>query len=86
MQRPRRATRELQRFGDRIREHRLAAGFSQEELGDASGLHRTYVGHLERGEVNPSLVNILKVSAALGIDAAALVRDLAKGLGDPRRV
>jgi transcriptional regulator with XRE-family HTH domain len=57
---------------------------SQEDLGDAAGLHRTYVGHLERGEVNPSLLNILKVSAALGIDASELVSGLAATIGDPR--
>jgi transcriptional regulator with XRE-family HTH domain len=86
VQRPRRATREIQRFGARVREHRLAAGSSQEDPGESSGLHRTYIGHLERGEVNPSLLNILKVAAALDIDAAELVAGLSKGLGDPRKV
>jgi transcriptional regulator with XRE-family HTH domain len=38
-------------------------------LGEATGLHRTYIGHMERGEINPTLINILRVSAALGIDA-----------------
>jgi transcriptional regulator with XRE-family HTH domain len=57
---------------------------SQEDLGDVSGLHRTYVGHLERGEVNPSLLNILKVAAALQVDACELVLGLAETLGDPR--
>lgn len=57
---------------------------SQEGLGEASGLHRTYVGHLERGEVNPSLLNILKVSAALDIDASELVSGLTETIGDPR--
>lgn len=48
---------------------------SQEDLGEASSLHRSYIGHLERGEVNPSLINILKVAAALGIDAGELLMD-----------
>jgi len=71
-------------MGDRIRARRLEIGLSQEDLGDASGLHRTYVGHLERGEVNPSLLNILKVAAALRIDGADLIRGLSETLGDPR--
>jgi transcriptional regulator with XRE-family HTH domain len=45
--------------------HRLALEISQEELGDRSGLHRPYIGHLERDEVNPSLLNILKVAAVI---------------------
>jgi transcriptional regulator with XRE-family HTH domain len=49
-------------------------------------LHRTYVGHLERGEVNLSFVNLLKVAAALGVDARELVKGLAQELGDPRDV
>jgi transcriptional regulator with XRE-family HTH domain len=57
---------------------------SQEDPGDASGLHRTYIGHLERGGVNPSLINILKVAAALEIDASELVSGLAQTLKDAR--
>jgi transcriptional regulator with XRE-family HTH domain len=57
---------------------------SQEQLGDASGLHRTYVGHLERGEVNPSLLNILKVAGGLGVDAGELVQGMQSSIGDPR--
>jgi transcriptional regulator with XRE-family HTH domain len=71
-------------LGERVRSARLRLGLSQEDLGELSGLHRTYIGHLERGEVNPSLLNILKVSAALEIDASDLVRGLAQTLDDPR--
>lgn len=84
MERTKRGKRQAYELGQRVREIRLGAGLSQEDLGDASGLHRTYIGHLERGEVNPSLLNILKVAAALDIDAADLVRDLAQTLTDPR--
>ena len=49
---------------------------SQEKLGELAGLHRTYVGHLERGEVNPSLFNVIRVAAALEVDPAELVRGL----------
>ncbi len=71
-------------FGRRVRKYRLKLGISQEELGDVSGLHRTYIGHLERGEVNPSLLNIIKVAAALQIDAGLLVKEMVKSIGDPR--
>lgn len=86
MQKASRGVDQLQAFGERIRAQRLKRHLSQEDLGELAGLHRTYIGHLERGEVNPSLLNILRVAAALEIDVAPLVRDLAKSLGDPRNV
>jgi transcriptional regulator with XRE-family HTH domain len=67
-----------------VRARRMALDISQEDLGDRSGLHRTYIGHLERGEVNPSLLNILKVAAALDIDAGELLVGLAQSLRNPR--
>ena len=68
-------------FGSRIRAIRKELAMSQEELGDVAGLHRTYIGHLERGEVNPSLINILRVAKALKVDPSSLV----SGLKIPRR-
>lgn len=84
MQKTVRAAQQARALGDRVRTLRTARGMSQEDLGEASGLHRTYIGHLERGEVNPSLLNILKVAAALDVDASELVVGLAQTLGDPR--
>ncbi len=66
----------IQEFGGRVRSHRARLGFSQEQLAEASGLHRTYVGSVERGGRNVTLVNILHLAKGLGIDAAELVRDL----------
>lgn len=57
--------REKSLFGNRIRQLRLSRGFSQEELADSAGLDRTYIGGIERGERNPSLINILKLARAL---------------------
>ncbi|MGO9457111.1 MAG: helix-turn-helix domain-containing protein [Acidimicrobiales bacterium] len=80
----RRGADKFRELGERIRVRRLELGVSQEDLGDLAGLHRTYIGHLERGEINPSLLNVLRVAAALNVDAGELVRGLAQGIGDPR--
>ena len=60
-------------FGARLREVRKQKGFSQEGLALACGLDRTYVGGVERGERNISLVNINKIAAALGISAKEIL-------------
>jgi transcriptional regulator with XRE-family HTH domain len=57
-----------------VRELRLTAGHSQEELAHRSGLHRNYVGGIERGERNPSLQNIVKLASSLEVDVGELFR------------
>lgn len=59
-------------LGQAIRHLRKAAGFSQEGFANACGVHRTYMGALERGERNVSLDNIAKVAAALGLPVSSL--------------
>ncbi len=59
------APRVLKRFGQRVREKRVALGFSQESLADACDLHRTYIGGIERGERNVSLLNIAAIARSL---------------------
>jgi transcriptional regulator with XRE-family HTH domain len=54
-------------FGERLRELRKLRAFSQESLALACGLDRTYIGGVERGERNISLVNIYRIAAALGV-------------------
>jgi transcriptional regulator with XRE-family HTH domain len=61
----------------RVRARRIHLGLSQEKLAERAGLHRTYIGSLERGERNVSLVNIVRVASALNCDPADLVRGLA---------
>ena len=68
----------LEKLGQRIREVRLDRSLSQEELADKSGVHRTYVGMIERGEKNITVLSLLKVSGALGID----ISDLLDGIKD----
>jgi transcriptional regulator with XRE-family HTH domain len=57
----------LRRFGARVRALREMAGLSQEELAARAGIHRTYVGGVERGERNLSLRNIVRLAKALGV-------------------
>lgn len=64
------------RFGARIRALRVVRGFSQEELAQRADLHRTYVGGIERGERNISLVNIEKLATALGVTLDSLMKDI----------
>lgn len=59
-------------FGQRVRELRLAKGLSQEGLAFQAGIHRTYLGGIERGERNLALRNIAAVARALGVNIAEL--------------
>ena len=63
-------------FGGTVRTLRVALGFSQEKLADAAGLHRTYIGAIERGERNVSLVIIVKLANALDTRPGKLLEKL----------
>jgi transcriptional regulator with XRE-family HTH domain len=64
----------LQRaIGKAIRQRRDEFGISQEELADRSGINRTYVGDVERGERNVALVNIVVFAQALDLTASELL-------------
>lgn len=52
----------------------MASGLSQERLAELAGMHRTYVGGIERGERNVALLNIIKLARALKIPIAELFR------------
>ncbi len=71
----------LDKFGKRVRDERLQRGLSQEELAEKAELHRTYIGMIERGEKNITLINIQKIAKALVIT----VDELLKGITEETR-
>ncbi len=58
----------LQTFGSNLKRLREDAGISQEKLAHSCGLDRTYIGSVERGERNISLLNIIKLTIALNVE------------------
>lgn len=63
-----------QRVAANLRTLRAESGLSQEELAHRAGVHRTYVGSIERAERNVSIDSIERLSVALGVDLVDLVR------------
>ncbi len=57
----------LKSFGSEIRNLRMSKNLSQERLAEIAGVHRTYIGMIERGEKNISLANIAKIAKSLNI-------------------
>ncbi len=67
-------------FGKALRNYRNARGISQEALADLAGIHRTYVGDVERGERNISLLNMMRLTAALRTPLSQVVLDMERSL------
>ncbi|HEX5456109.1 MAG TPA: helix-turn-helix transcriptional regulator [Candidatus Saccharimonadales bacterium] len=65
-----------QKLGKKVRQLRLELGFSQEKLGEITGLDRTYISKIERGKSNPSLRNIEKIAKALKVKVSKITSDL----------
>ncbi len=70
------------RFARLLKSERLARGISQEDLAELAGLHRTYVGSVERGERNIAVDNMEALANALGLDISDL---LSAPAGDVRK-
>lgn len=62
-------------FGNNVRKCRKEKNISQEELAFQAGVHRTYIGMIERAEKNITLINIEKIANALGVSIETLVKD-----------
>ena len=62
-------------FSENIKRIRLANGLSQEALADLAGLHRTYIGAVERGERNITLINANKIAGALGVKLSECLKE-----------
>ncbi len=66
---------EAEIFGKRVRQLRIAAGWTQEELAEAAGITTTYTSDLERGTKVPSLTIVLRISRAFRVSVAELLKD-----------
>jgi transcriptional regulator with XRE-family HTH domain len=75
-----RAPQDLAAVGAVLRSLRERAGLSQEALGDEAGLHRTYIGSVERGERNPSFRSLHRILRALGASWSMFARELDRKL------
>ncbi len=60
----------LQKFGERIKYLRKQYGLSQEAFADKVGIHRTYMGRIERGESNPPIFTVYKIIKVLKIKSS----------------
>jgi transcriptional regulator with XRE-family HTH domain len=68
-------------LGRVIRASRIAKGYSQEQLAERAGLHRTYVGMVERGERNITIVNYIRVARSLGMSVTELIASSSSSKG-----
>lgn len=74
-------SRDLEIVGKTIRQLREAIGVSQEELAYRAGLHRTYIGGVERGERNLGVENLIRIARALEVSPTALLENVSKQVG-----
>ena len=71
------------RLGRAVRSLRAEQAMSQERLGLCSGLHRNYVGAIERGEINPTFRVLIKLSRGLGIELSEIMALWEERASDP---
>jgi transcriptional regulator with XRE-family HTH domain len=76
LMRPKKSDKVLSSFGQSVRAYRTAAGLTQEQLAEAAGLHVGFLGTVERGEKNISLLNVVAIAVALSVAPSELLRVL----------
>lgn len=69
-------------FGEVISQLRRNLGLSQEDLADRAGVHRTYISQLERGLKSPTLAVLMKLAAALDVQASEILKQLEHSLNE----
>lgn len=69
----------LTTLGQRIRDLRHVRSISQEELADVAGVHRTYIGMVERGEKNVTILTLSKFASAFGLSISELIKEMEGG-------
>ena len=70
-------------LGQRVRQLRLRKGYSQEAFADHCGVHRTFMGTIERGETNLSLQNLARIAAGIGITLSKLFSGIERQAARP---
>ena len=73
----------LAAFGQAVKAYRVASGMTQEQLAEAAGLHPGYLGTVERGEKNISLLNMIALCQALAVPPSELVAILDVAVAQP---
>ena len=74
-----------ERFGRNLWKARRRAGFSQEELGELTSMHRTHIGYMEKGERLPRADNLVKLASALAVGVDELLRGIEWVVPGPNR-
>lgn len=64
------------KFGENLKKLRKERDLSQEDFADKCGLHRTYIGGLERGERNPTLSTMVRIAKTFEINISQLLKDI----------
>jgi len=84
MRRDQREHTYVRRVGRAIRKLRTERGLSQEKLAHRAHLHRTYIGAVERGERNITIVSLFRIASAFGVSPAVILREAEEPNGESK--